>query len=164
MSTTADDFFSPNIVAIVANLKISESIAVSGEHECIFAKNLLMKGVTFMAFGNGAPDIFNSIASVLNSPKPKAGIALGGLLGAGIFVTSVVTATIILVKPFKIDVCSTIRDLIFYLIALACITLAFLCSTNVYVWEPAGTFSKGFLERHSLFKVFWHFTLYIFSP
>ncbi|VDK68495.1 unnamed protein product, partial [Cylicostephanus goldi] len=122
VSTTADDFFSPNVASIVAHLKISESIA----------------GVTFMAFGNGAPDIFGSIASVLSSPKPKAGFALGELLGAGIFVTSMVTATIILVKPFKIDVFSTIRDLIFYLIALACITFVFLYSTNVYIWEPAG--------------------------
>ncbi|KHJ91678.1 hypothetical protein OESDEN_08450 [Oesophagostomum dentatum] len=65
VSTTADDFFSPNVAAIVAHLKISESIA----------------GVTFMAFGNGAPDIFGSIASVLSSPKPKAGLALGELFG-----------------------------------------------------------------------------------
>ncbi|VDM65758.1 unnamed protein product [Strongylus vulgaris] len=65
VSTTADDFFSPNVASIVAHLKISESIA----------------GVTFMAFGNGAPDIFGSIASVLSSPKPKAGLALGELLG-----------------------------------------------------------------------------------
>ncbi|KAK6741854.1 hypothetical protein RB195_009618 [Necator americanus] len=65
VSTTADDFFSPSVSSIVAHLKISESIA----------------GVTFMAFGNGAPDIFGSIASVLSSPKPKAGLALGELFG-----------------------------------------------------------------------------------
>ncbi|PIO62173.1 hypothetical protein TELCIR_16281, partial [Teladorsagia circumcincta] len=64
VSSTADDFFSPSVSSIVAHLKISESIA----------------GVTFMAFGNGAPDIFGSIASVLSSPKPKAGLALGELL------------------------------------------------------------------------------------
>ncbi|KHJ86265.1 hypothetical protein OESDEN_13989 [Oesophagostomum dentatum] len=34
-----------------------------------------------MAFGNGAPDIFGSIASVLSSLKPKAGLALGELFG-----------------------------------------------------------------------------------
>ncbi|XGW18695.1 hypothetical protein V3C99_002919 [Haemonchus contortus] len=122
VSTTADDFFSPNVSRIVAHLKISESIA----------------GVTFMAFGNGAPDIFGSIASVLSSPKPKAGLALGELLGAGIFVTSVVTATIILVRPFKIDIFATIRDLIFYLIALGWILFVFLYSHQVYIWEPSG--------------------------
>ncbi|PIO69956.1 Sodium/calcium exchanger protein [Teladorsagia circumcincta] len=122
VSSTADDFFSPSVSSIVAHLKISESIA----------------GVTFMAFGNGAPDIFGSIASVLSSPKPKAGLALGELLGAGIFVTSVVTATIILVRPFKIDIFATIRDLIFYLIALGWILFVFLYSNQVYIWEPSG--------------------------
>ncbi|KAK5979464.1 Mitochondrial sodium/calcium exchanger protein [Trichostrongylus colubriformis] len=122
VSTTADDFFSPSVSSIVAHLKISESIA----------------GVTFMAFGNGAPDIFGSIASVLSSPKPKAGLALGELLGAGIFVTSVVTATIILTRPFKIDIFATIRDLIFYLIALGWILFVFLYSHQVYIWEPSG--------------------------
>ncbi len=34
-----------------------------------------------MAFGNGAPDIFAAIASVLSTNKPKLGLALGGLLG-----------------------------------------------------------------------------------
>ncbi|KIH49673.1 Sodium/calcium exchanger protein, partial [Ancylostoma duodenale] len=95
-------------------------------------------GVTFMAFGNGAPDIFGSIASVLSSPKPKAGLALGELFGAGIFVTTMVTATIIFVRPFEIDVFSTIRDLIFYLIALGWITFVFLYSTQVYIWEPSA--------------------------
>lgn len=40
------------------------------------------QGVTFLAFGNGAPDIFSSIASVLSAPKPRAELALGSLLGA----------------------------------------------------------------------------------
>lgn len=34
-----------------------------------------------MAFGNGAPDIFGSIASILSTPRPKANLALGSLLG-----------------------------------------------------------------------------------
>ncbi|KJH41717.1 Sodium/calcium exchanger protein [Dictyocaulus viviparus] len=91
-----------------------------------------------MAFGNGAPDIFASIASVLSSPKPKAGLALGELFGAGIFVTTMVTATIILIKPFKIDIYSTLRDIFFYLIALLWILLIFLYSNRVYIWQPFG--------------------------
>ncbi|VDL65679.1 unnamed protein product [Nippostrongylus brasiliensis] len=106
--------------------------------ECQF--NTGKKGVTFMAFGNGAPDIFGSIASVLSSPKPKAGLALGELFGAGTFVTTVVTATIILVKPFKIDIFSTLRDILFYLVAIGWILFVFLHSDQVYIWEPAGIF------------------------
>uniref|UniRef100_A0A1I7XQ20 Na_Ca_ex domain-containing protein n=1 Tax=Heterorhabditis bacteriophora TaxID=37862 RepID=A0A1I7XQ20_HETBA len=149
ISSTADDFFSPSVSAIVAHLKISESIA----------------GVTFMAFGNGAPDIFGSIASVLSSPMPKAGLALGELLdeqvngqmhdvqrkrelqgtrrqkrkeSAGVFVTTMVTATIVLTKPFKVDIYATFRDLIFYLIALGWILFVFLYGTQVFIWEPCG--------------------------
>jgi Ca2+/Na+ antiporter len=34
-----------------------------------------------MAFGNGAPDIFSSMASVLSVDEPKVGLAIGGLVG-----------------------------------------------------------------------------------
>ena len=37
--------------------------------------------ITFLAFGNGAPDIFASLASVLNTKSPSAGLAFGALLG-----------------------------------------------------------------------------------
>lgn len=43
-----------------------------------------------MAFGNGAPDIFSSIASVTGVQDPQAGLAISELLGGGIFVTTVV--------------------------------------------------------------------------
>ncbi|PIO53069.1 hypothetical protein TELCIR_25613, partial [Teladorsagia circumcincta] len=74
---------------------------------------------------------------------------------AGIFVTSVVTATIILVRPFKIDIFATIRDLIFYLIALGWILFVFLYSNQVYIWEPSGELPpiafRGVLSLTALF-------------
>ena len=91
-----------------------------------------------MAFGNGAPDIFGSIASVLSSPAPKAGLALGELLGAGIFVTTMVMATIILTKPFEAERFAPIRDIAFYLVALGWILFVFLHKNHVEVFEPAG--------------------------
>ncbi|CAD6190402.1 unnamed protein product [Caenorhabditis auriculariae] len=120
VSSAADDFFSPSVSAIVAHLKISESVA----------------GVTFMAFGNGAPDVFGSIASVLSSPTPKAGLALGELFGGGLFVTTMVTSTIILTKPFKVEVFSTVRDLVFYLFTIAFLLFCFMFSSQVYLWMP----------------------------
>jgi sodium/potassium/calcium exchanger 6 len=44
-------------------------------------KQFLIQGVTFLAFGNGAPDIFTSMASVLGDNEPKVGLAIGGLVG-----------------------------------------------------------------------------------
>ncbi|EGT33636.1 CBN-NCX-7 protein [Caenorhabditis brenneri] len=120
VSSAADDFFSPSISSIVAHLRISESVA----------------GVTFMAFGNGAPDVFGSIASVLSSPTPKADLALGELFGGGLFVTTMVVSTIILTSPFDVEVFSTIRDLLFYLVALSFLGFCFLFYDHVTLWMP----------------------------
>jgi hypothetical protein len=37
--------------------------------------------VTFLAFGNGAPDIFSAIAAIGNAKNGEAGLAFGALLG-----------------------------------------------------------------------------------
>jgi len=47
LSSTADEYLSPSLEYITERFKISESLA----------------GVTFLAFGNGAPDVFSSISS-----------------------------------------------------------------------------------------------------
>ena len=39
------------------------------------------KGVTLLAFGNGAPDVFSAIAAVENAKMGDIGLALGALLG-----------------------------------------------------------------------------------
>ena len=38
-------------------------------------------GVTFLAFGNGAPDIFSAIAAISNAKDGNAGLAIGALFG-----------------------------------------------------------------------------------
>jgi len=38
-------------------------------------------GVTFLAFGNGAPDIFSAIAAIGNAKNGDAGLAIGALFG-----------------------------------------------------------------------------------
>ncbi|CAL2042453.1 unnamed protein product [Caenorhabditis brenneri] len=121
MSSIADDFFCPAISGIVTHLRMSESIA----------------GVTFLAFGNGAPDVFSSISSVLTTPKPKADLALGDLFGTSIFVTTVVLAIIIFTKSFRVAIIPTLRDLVFYMITLAFIVFCFLKFDKIEVWMPA---------------------------
>jgi len=52
-------------------------------------------GVTFLAFGNGAPDIFSVVTSIVNSKgNTGAALAIGELFGAGMFVTTVVVGTV----------------------------------------------------------------------
>ena len=67
-----------------------------------------------MAFGNGAPDIFSSLAGVGND-RPE--LVFGELFGAGMFVTTVVAGAICLLRPFHLMKRPFLRDLTFYLIA-----------------------------------------------
>ncbi|GMS83929.1 hypothetical protein PENTCL1PPCAC_6104 [Pristionchus entomophagus] len=120
LQSSADDFFSPNLGTIVAHLNMSESVA----------------GVTFLAFGNGAPDIFGAIASVLSSPQPKADLALGGLIGAAIFVTLIVHAAVVLTTPFRCSIWSTLRDLSFFVVTATLILCFFLFFDQIEIWQP----------------------------
>ncbi len=89
------------------------------------------KGVTFLAFGNGAPDIFSSLAGI---KKERAELVIGELFGiklnlqkdlfwncyfpgAGIFVTSVVAGYILLSNDFKLMERPLLRDVVFYMLA-----------------------------------------------
>ncbi|KAI6201188.1 hypothetical protein M3Y96_00815300 [Aphelenchoides besseyi] len=121
ISTAADDFFSRNIATIIDEHQISQSTA----------------GVTFLAFGNGAPDIFSSIASVTSAKRPKANLAVAELLGGGMFVTSIVVSCIIFVKPFEIPKVPFLRDTLFFVLALLWLTFVLLFNNNLYTWEPA---------------------------
>ncbi|XP_077995463.1 mitochondrial sodium/calcium exchanger protein-like [Glandiceps talaboti] len=99
LGTTAEDYFCPALTVISHTLKLSQNIA----------------GVTFLAFGNGAPDIFSAIAAITGAKNGDAGLAIGALFGAGIFVTTVVVGAIALAKPFKAAERPFLRDCIFYL-------------------------------------------------
>ena len=48
---------------------------------CKVVSLTLSHGLTIVAFGNGAPDIFSAIAAFTNSNPSTAGVAIGGLLG-----------------------------------------------------------------------------------
>ena len=81
-------------------------------------------GITFLAFGNGAPDVFSSIASFTGSSEIPGSIGMGALLGAGVFVTTVVVGSLALVAPLKLTASHFIRDIIFYLLSISLVTVA----------------------------------------
>ena len=43
------------------------------------------EGVTFLAFGNGAPDVFSAIAAIGSAKAGDAGLAIGALFGEWLF-------------------------------------------------------------------------------
>lgn len=96
----ASQFFCPNLSAISSTLRLTHNVA----------------GVTFLALGNGAPDVFSAMAAF--SRPQTAGLAIGALFGAGIFVTTVVAGSVTLVKPFTVASRPFLRDIIFYMAAV----------------------------------------------
>ncbi|XP_030225760.1 mitochondrial sodium/calcium exchanger protein isoform X2 [Gadus morhua] len=100
LGLTASKFFCPNLSAISTTLRLTHNVA----------------GVTFLALGNGAPDVFSAMAAF--SHPHTAGLAVGALFGAGIFVTTVVAGGVALVKPFTVASRPFLRDVIFYMAAV----------------------------------------------
>lgn len=68
-------------------------------------------GVTLLAFGNGSPDIFASLAS----PKGDTELMYTELLGAAIFCTGFIAGIVMLIRPFKIVGHTYSRDVMFFM-------------------------------------------------
>ncbi|CAF9942141.1 MAG: hypothetical protein ALECFALPRED_009544 [Alectoria fallacina] len=105
LGVVAGDFFSVNLSTIAHALHMSDTLA----------------GVTFLALGNGSPDIFSTFAAINSN---SSSMAIGELVGAAAFITSVVAGSMALVKPFHVVKVSLIRDclsLIIVLVFLICV-------------------------------------------
>ncbi|KAL0979321.1 hypothetical protein UPYG_G00183630 [Umbra pygmaea] len=100
LGVTASKFFCPNLSSISSTLRLTHNVA----------------GVTFLALGNGAPDVFS--ATVAFSRPHTAGLAIGALFGAGIYVTTVVAGGVSLVKPFTVASRPFLRDVVFFMAAV----------------------------------------------
>jgi len=102
LGMTADAFFVPILTRISDLLGLSEEVA----------------GVTLVALGNGAPDIFAAIASYSNSDPTVAKMAVGALIGAGIFVVCVVAGACMIIVPFEPANWPLTRDIVTYMWAV----------------------------------------------
>lgn len=87
--------FCPALAVISKMLKMSENVA----------------GVTLLAFGNGSPDIFASLAT----PSGDSELMYTELLGAAIFCTGLIAGIIFFIRPFKIVPQTYIRDVVFFM-------------------------------------------------
>lgn len=75
-------------------------------------------GVTILAFGNGAPDIFTSLVAA----DEEMVIIFTELIGAGIFVTAIIAGSVAVVAPFSISPKPFIRDCLFYIFSVCWIS------------------------------------------
>jgi len=130
----ASDFFSINLSTIATILGLSESLA----------------GVTFLAFGNGSPDVFSTFAAMSSN---SGSMAVGELIGAAGFITAVVAGSMALVREFKVMKSTFLRDVLFFLVAVS-FTMVFLSDGDIYLWECVSM--VVFYVFYVVFVVLWH--------
>lgn len=116
---TAQDRFSVVVTKLAAQLRLSPS----------------MGAVTLLALGNGAPDVFASVAA-LRGGQPRTGF--GAILSAGTFVSAFVVGFVaIYAAPFAVDPAPFVRDVLFYLTAALFLFYVYL-SAEIFLWQAVG--------------------------
>lgn len=133
----ASDFLCINLSTIASILGMSESLT----------------GVTFLAFGNGSPDVFSTFAAMRSN---SGSLAVGELMGAAGFITAVVAGSMALVEPFQVARKSFIRDVGFFAVA-ASFSMVFLADGSLRLWECITMIA--FYVFYVIFVVAWHWWL-----
>lgn len=126
LSDTTNKYLSPALTFLSDRLNMSQNLA----------------GVTFLALGNGAPDV---IASIVGSDdKDGLEFGLGSLVGAGVFVTCIVFSSVVLFnrdsEPIEVNAKPFIRDIILYLISII-LLLVFAVTGDIKLYEAIIFFS-----------------------
>jgi len=146
LASTADQYLSPALEYVTVKFNLSESVA----------------GVTLLAFGNGAPDVFSSISAASQVSHSSSGdpnnlgnnmLATCGLMGSAFFISSIVIQLALVNQkvnyPFKQIQVTPIfftRDLIFY-----CLVMVYLLGIMLYVHEIDLWVALGFLFAYAIY-------------
>ena len=118
LATTADKYFCVTLTDMVEKMGIPPSIA----------------GVTFLSFGNGGPDVFALMTAVIDG---HSHIGMGSNLGAGLFITTVITGVVAFMSECKVNPLSFYRDIITYIVATIYMAIVFL-DKQIKLWEIIG--------------------------
>lgn len=129
LASTADLYLSPALEFLVVRFNISESLA----------------GVTLLAFGNGAPDVFSSISAAGDHNSDgsiEATKSVCILFGGTVFITCVVVSlsTNASSEGKKITVTPRffIRDVVFFLITAFYLLIALLVIQEINIFISVG--------------------------
>lgn len=112
---SASDFFCPNLATVAHTLGLDENVA----------------GVTFLAFGNGSPDVFSTFSALRSHTGT---LAVGELFGAASFIVSCVVGSMCIISPFKVDKFPFLRDVCFFFAAVS-LVIAVLWDGKLMLWE-----------------------------
>lgn len=112
-----------------------------------------MTGVTFLAFGNGSPDVFSTFAAMGSN---SGSLAVGELIGAACFITAVVAGSMALARPFRVARRSFVRDVGFFILA-AILAVVVLADGELHAWECASMI--GLYVFYVVLVVSWHWYL-----
>ena len=99
LGLVAGDFFSVKLSTIAHALHLNDNLA----------------GFTFLALGNGSPGIFSTFAAMNSN---SSSMAIGEMVGASAFITSVIAGSMARVKPFHVVKILLIRDCLFLMVAM----------------------------------------------
>lgn len=91
--------------------------------------------MTLLALGNGAPDVFASVAAVRGGHYRTG---FGAILSAGTFVSAFVVGFVaIYAAPFSVNPAQFVRDVLFYLTAALFLFYVYL-SAEIFLWQAVG--------------------------
>ena len=133
MGMAVRDFLCPSLDAIARTLRLSENVA----------------GVTFLALGNGAADIFSIVVLMIKEDRnlSYAETAIGSIFGGGLFVVSVVAGVICLNYKIKVEPVLFFRDMGTYLVAISWL-VGMLADGKIVTGEAIG-----FVTLYALYVV-----------
>jgi solute carrier family 24 (sodium/potassium/calcium exchanger), member 6 len=88
-------------------------------------------GVTFLAFGNGSPDVFSTFSAMRAG---SGSLAIGELIGAATFIVTVVAGSIAVIRPFKVPKLPFLRDVGFFTVSVS-LLLVITQDGTINSWE-----------------------------